>query len=68
MANKNYRNSGIKHIVIKPFTAEEAALIRKATAKLGLRRPFFYHDAIVESARKILKEKSDGADNDGGSC
>lgn len=65
MNNKYYRNCGTKHIVITPFTAEESTLIKKATAKLGLRRPFFYHDAIVESARTILRESGDGADNDG---
>lgn len=56
MSNKIYRNSGTKHIVIKPFSLEESTLIKKATAKIGIRRPFFYHDAIIEKAKKILEE------------
>lgn len=55
MSSKNYRNSKIKHILITQFSPEESAMVREATTELGLRRPYFYHDAIVEKAKKILE-------------
>jgi len=39
-------------------------MVREATTELGVRRPAFYHDAIIEKAKKVLEEKrGDIADN-----
>jgi len=63
MSSTNYRNSKIKHILINQFSPNETALVKQATSKLGLRRPAFYHDAIVEKAEKVMEESSDAPNN-----
>lgn len=43
----------LSHLMTKPFTEEEKTTIKTARRIAGIDRPLFYHDAIVEYARKI---------------
>jgi uncharacterized protein (DUF1778 family) len=45
-----------RHINIKQFNQEERELIKLAVQKTETIRPVFYHDAVVEKAKKILED------------
>lgn len=43
-----------KHIVMQPLSVDERKLVLKAKRLAGKTAPAFYHDAIVEAARRTL--------------
>jgi len=47
------------HIIIERFSAEEKDAIKRAVTKARVRRPVFYHDAIVVFATLINRIKDD---------
>lgn len=47
----------LNHIKANIFTEDERQVIKDAVQALATRRPNFYHDAIIEKAHKVLKEK-----------
>jgi peptidyl-tRNA hydrolase len=44
------------HIVIQRFSEQEKETIKKAINKTSVRRPMFYHDAIIAFATFLLSE------------
>lgn len=49
--------SKVGHIIISRFSSAEKEAIRKAVTKAQVRRPVFYHDAIVVFATLLNKEE-----------
>lgn len=43
-------------LIVKQITPEERQIVKAAVQKLGIRRPLFYHDAIIEKAKSILED------------
>ena len=53
MDNTKKIENECNRLVIKPFTEAEREEVKSARKRTGIDRPLFYHDAIVEYARKI---------------
>lgn len=49
---------GLSHLMTKPFNEAERDTIMQARKTVGLDRPTFYHDAVVDYATRINGEKS----------
>lgn len=48
----------LSHLMTKPFNEAERNTIMQARKTVGLDRPTFYHDAVVDYAARINGEKS----------
>ena len=57
--NINDRNYSTAHIVLNRFSAEEKKTIKQAISLSQLRRPAFYHDAIVAYSKEITNAAHD---------
>ena len=56
--SKNDRNNSTTHIILNRFSVAEKQIIRKAIASQQMRRPAFYHDAIIAYAKEITDESN----------
>lgn len=54
---KQSNKSKFGHIIISRFSSAEKEIIRRAVRKAQVRRPVFYHDAIVVFATILNKEE-----------
>lgn len=47
----------LSHLMSKPFSDSEKTAITAARKKIGTDRPIFYHDAVVDYAKRINGEE-----------
>lgn len=56
---ENSKKKELSHLMVKPFTEEEKETVKSARKKAGIDRPVFYHDAVIEYAKKINGENNE---------